>query len=114
MKRLVSVGATVIIMCTSGLAANTYSDDPRFTDEKIKAIEQNLQLALENGNLGVQASAAQVVRQVKALVPRYEFSGLIKPLVRIVKDENVQPPASRILAALALIDLGGDSAISRR
>jgi hypothetical protein len=110
MKRFASLWALVIIISACGFAGNTYSNDPRFTDEKLKAIEQSLQFALENGNRGVKESAAQVVRDVKALVPRYEFSKLIIPLLRIVKDENTQP-ASRIVAALALHDLGGDFAI---
>jgi len=96
-------------------AGNTYIDDPRFTDKKLQVIESNLQQALESASFGMQASAAQVVRDVKALVPRYEFSRLVIPLMRILKDENAQP-ASRILAALALHELGserGDFAIKR-
>jgi len=113
MKRFANLLALVIITSASGFAGNTYSDDPRFTDKKLKAIEQSLQLALESGNRGVKESAAQVVRDVKALVPRYEFSRLIIPLLRIVKDERTRP-ASRIIAALALHELGGDFVIEAR
>jgi hypothetical protein len=116
MKRFTILIATIILAWTSVHAAgDTYSNDPRFTDEKLQAIEQSLQQALENGGSGLQASAAQVVRDVKALVPRYEFSCLVIPLMRIVKDESAQP-ASRILAALALHELEserGDFAIKR-
>ena len=109
MKKLAGLAAMVVVMCANGMAANVYSDDPRFTDAKLQAIELNLQLALENGNYGVQASAAQVVREVKALVPRYEFYSLVIPLMRIAKDGTTQPEATRIVATLALHDLVGDS-----
>lgn len=115
MKRFVGFAATMLIMWTSGYAGNTYSDDPRFTDEKLKTIEASLQDALESGNFGIQTSAAQVVRDVKSLVPRYEFSSLVIPLMRIVKDDRAEP-AKRVLAALALHELGserGDYAIKR-
>lgn len=111
MKKLVGLAAMVVMMGTSGVAASTYSSDPRFTDEKLKAIEMNLRLALEEGNYGVQASAARVVRQVKALVPRYEFHTLVLPLMHIANDDKTQPQASRVLASLALRDLVGDSVI---
>lgn len=113
MKKLVGLAAMVVMMGAIGRAANTYSSDPRFTDQKLKAIEMNLRLALEEGNYGVQASAAQVVRQVKGLVPRYEFSSLVTPLTRIAKGDYTQPEANRILATLALYDLVGDSIIEQ-
>jgi hypothetical protein len=111
MKRLVGLGALAAIMCTTALAAHTYSDDPRFTDENLQVIEKNLKTALEDGNYGVQASAAQVVREVKALVPKYEFYSLVVPLLHIAKGNGSQPESSRIVATLALYDLVGDSAI---
>lgn len=115
MKRSVSVAVLGLLLWTGALAGNAYSDDPRFTDEKLQATEKSLVQALESGNFGVQTSAAQVVRDLKGLVPRYEFSSLVIPLMRIVKDEDAKP-ASRILAALALHELGsarGDFAIKR-
>lgn len=111
MKRFAVLGVMVAIMCGSGMAANVYSDDPRFTDQRLKAIELNLLMALESGNYGMQASAAQVVRQVKALVPTYEFHTLVIPLMRITNDEKTQPETNRIVAALALHDLVGDSVV---
>ena len=111
MKRLLVLGAMVVVMSTAGLAAHSYSDDPRFTDEKLTVIEKNLQLALEEGNYGVQASAAQVVREVKALVPTYDFYSLVVPLLHIARGNSTQPEATRIVAALALYDLVGDSTI---
>jgi hypothetical protein len=104
-----------VIAWTNGYAGSTYSSDPRFTDEKLQVIEKSLRCALESENFGLQTSASQVIRDVKSLVPRYEFSSLVIPLMRIVKDEAAQP-ANRILAVLALHDLGserGDFAIKR-
>lgn len=104
-----------IVALTNGYAGITYSSDPRFTDEKLQVIEKNLRCALESESFGLQTSASQVIRDVKSLVPRYEFSSLIIPLMRIVKDESAQP-ANRILAVLALHDLRserGDFAIKR-
>lgn len=116
MKRFTVLTATIIMAWASVHAAgSTYSNDSRFTDEKLQVIEKSLRGALESGNFGLQTSAAQVVRDVKALVPRYEFSSLVIPLMRIVKDESAEP-ARRILAALALHELGserGDFAIKR-
>ena len=116
MKRFTILIATGVLAWTSAHATGgTSTNDPRFTDGKLQAIEKNLQMALESESFGLQTSAAQVVRDVKALVPRYEFSHLVIPLMRILKDESA-PSASRVLAALALHDLGserGDFAIKR-
>lgn len=115
MKRLVGVATLAVLVWAGGHAANTYSNDPRFTDEKLQAIEKSLEHGLESGNFGVQTSASQVVRELKGLVPQYEFSRLIIPLMRIAKDEDARP-ANRILAILALHELGserGDFAIKR-
>lgn len=115
MKRRVVLLAIALLVWAGARAGSTYSNDPRFTDEKLQAIEKTLQQALESGNFGLQTSAAQVVRDVKGLVPRYEFPDLVIPLMAIVKNEDAQP-ASRILAALALHELGsarGDFAIKR-
>ncbi len=115
MKRVLSLVVTIILVWANGHAGNTYSNDPRFTDEKMQAIEKSLEQALESQNLGLQASAAQVVRDVKALVPGYDFGELVIPLMGIVKDESARP-GNRILAALALHELRserGDFAIKR-
>ena len=111
MKRFAVLAVMVAVARVSGMAANMHSDDPRFTDQKLKVIEVNLRLALESGNYAIQASAAQVVRQVKALVPTYEFSTLVTPLMRISNDERSQPQTNRIVTALALHDLVGDSVV---
>jgi hypothetical protein len=116
MKRFAVLTTTIMMgWATLHAAGSTYSDDRRFTDEKLQAIEKNLQRALESDNFGLQTSAEQVIRDVKALVPQYEFSSLVIPLMRILKDESAASP-NRILAALALHELGserGDYAIRR-
>ena len=64
----------------------------------------SLALALESQNPGLQATAAQTVRDLKAYMPGESFSRLVIPLMRIVKDESADHGA-RILAALALHEL---------
>jgi hypothetical protein len=88
---------------------------PQFTEEKIAIIEENLVKDLESKNPGVVIGGTQTVREMKKAVPTHDFSKLIIPLMRIVKDEN-SDRASRILAALALDEIDserGNFAISR-
>jgi hypothetical protein len=84
------------------------SSQPRFTQQKMERIEENLAICLESTIPGVQATAASTVRQLIALVPEYSFSHRITiALMRIVKDEGATS-GSRILAALALHDLDSE------
>ncbi len=86
-----------------------------FSDEKLAKIEDNLVVALAHHSPGVQASAAQTLRQLKMYNPDYPFSESIIPLMAIVKKETCCQTA-RICAALALHDLKserGDFAISQ-
>lgn len=87
----------------------------QFTEEKISQIEDNLVLDLESANTGVVIGGTQTVREMKRAVPGHDFSKLIIPLMRIVKDEDGDR-AARILAALALHEIDaerGNFAISR-
>ena len=82
---------------------------------RLAQTEKSLVMALESNSPGLQATAAQTVREIKAMVPGESFSVFVIPLMRIVKDEDAQVE-SRILAALALYDLHsakGDFAIKR-
>jgi hypothetical protein len=88
---------------------------PQFTEEKISLIEDNLVNDLESTIPGVVIGGTQTVREMKKAVPSHDFSKLIIPLMRIVKDEEADR-AARILAALALDEIDSDRgnfAISR-
>ena len=83
--------------------------------ERINLIEQNIVNALQSDVPGMQADAAQLVRDLRSLRPDQTFDGCVIPLMAIVKNEEVDTPA-RILAALALDELDnsmGHYAISR-
>jgi hypothetical protein len=87
----------------------------KFTEEKIALIEDNLVKDLESPIPGVVIGGTQTVREMKKAVPTHDFSKLIIPLMRIVKDEE-SDRAARILAALALDEIDserGNFAISR-
>lgn len=87
----------------------------KFTEEKISLIEDNLVKDLESPIPGVVIGGTQTVREMKKAVPTHDFSKLIIPLMRIVKDEEADR-AARILAALALDEIDserGNFAISR-
>jgi hypothetical protein len=79
----------------------------RFTREKLARVEANLKLALESPIPGIQASAAQTVRDLKERVPDHPFSSLVIPLMRIMKDQNAEC-GPRVLAALALGELDSE------
>jgi hypothetical protein len=119
-----SAGAFLLAMtlfCAMSSTAQTASateataKPPAFTEEKIALIEDNLVKDLESTNPGVVIGGTQTVREMKAAVPSHDFTKLIIPLMRIVKDENADR-AERILAALALDEIDSDRgnfAISR-
>ena len=116
MKRI----ALFLVVVFAAFAPSTHAQNdngraPRFTQEKLNVIERNLVIALETPSPGMQASAAQTVRDLKELSPEYSFSRLVIPLMRIVKDEAAEI-GPRILASLALEELHsemGDYAIKR-
>jgi hypothetical protein len=72
--------------------------------EKIDLIEQNIVNALQSDIPGMQADAAQLVRDLRDLRPEQSFPGCVIPLMAIVKNEDADTGA-RILAALALNQL---------
>jgi len=111
----------IIMLCVmvSAIASTIRAgDEPgtnQFTEEKLNSIERNMVLTLESSIPGIQASAAQTVRDLKRLAPDYSFSRLVIPLMRILKDSNGET-GPKILAALALHELGsemGDFTIRR-
>jgi hypothetical protein len=78
-----------------------------FTEEKISLIEDNLVRDLESPIVGIVIGGAQTVREMKKAVPAHDFSKLIIPLMRIVKDEGADR-AARILSALALDEIDSE------
>lgn len=84
-------------------------------EAKIQVIEENIVHALTSGIPGMQADAAQLIRDMKALRPEHDFGACVVPLMAIVKDEQADAP-TRILAAFALDQLEsekGNFAITR-
>ena len=119
MKRItiqsVSIVAIAMMAFSSPALSSKKGDEVWFKGASINAIEENLAIALQAPSPGMQASASQVVRDLKALLPDQDFSGLTIPLMAIVKDEEAEV-AVRMVAALALHDLQsakGDFAIQR-
>ena len=108
----------ILFFCSLGVAtgfAGQRSNEVKFKGATVAAIEENLAIGLSTGNAGLQASASQVVRNLKALLPEQDFSLLVIPLMRIVKDANADIQV-RMIGALALHDLQsarGDFAILR-
>jgi hypothetical protein len=112
--RLLSVfSLTILVFAFSYSAGKT--DEVWFKGSTVDAIERSLSMALRTPSSGMQASASQVLRDLKVLLPDQEFSLLVIPLMGIVKDEDADV-AVRMVAALALHDLQsgkGDFAIQR-
>lgn len=104
----------VIVFASSTLGASK-SDEVWFKGSTVDVIERSLAMALRTPSPGMQASASQVIRDLKTLLPDQEFSLLVIPLMGIVKDEDVDVSV-RMVAAIALHDLQsgkGDFAIQR-
>ena len=117
MKTAFVLGLEMMIMMVTQpfLARHETLAAGRFVSATIEQSEQSLKAALEAPSSGLQLTAANTARQLKKLLPNEEFSSLVIPLMRIVKDENAETSA-RIVAAIALAGLHrakGDFAISR-
>jgi hypothetical protein len=83
--------------------------------QKIDIIEQNIVNALQSDVPGMQADAAQLVRDLNSIRPEQSFSACVIPLMALLKNEDGESGV-RILAALALDQLDspkGHFAISR-
>lgn len=80
------------------------SDEIWFKGATVDAMERSLAMALRTPSPGMQASASQVIRDLRVLLPSQDFSLLIIPLMAIVKDEEADASV-RMVAALALHDL---------
>ncbi len=104
----------VFVSASVSFSANK-NDEVWFKGATVDAIERSLAMALRTPSPGMRASASQVIRDLRVLLPEQEFSLLVIPLMSIVKDEDIDVPV-RIVAALALHDLNsgkGDFAIQQ-
>ena len=85
------------------------------SQQKFDVIEQNIVNALRSDVPGMQADAAQLVRDLNNARPDISFSTCVVPLMAVLKNEEGES-AARILAALALDQLDspmGHFAVSR-
>jgi hypothetical protein len=115
MSRRFAAAAFAVVAASSIALSARNNDDVWFKGSTVDAIERSLAMALRTPSPGMQASASQVLRDLKDLLPDQNFSLLIIPLMAIVKDEDADV-AVRMVAALALYDLKsakGDFAIER-
>lgn len=117
---VVTALSAILLAClavrTVALAADQEEYSLNLSEARLNLFERNLVRALESNSPGLQASAAQVIRNLKRQRPTYKFSECVIPLMRIVKDES-RETGVRIVAALALHELRtarGDFAISRK
>jgi len=107
MKRF-SLSLIAAVALFISLANGQGNKGPRFTEEKLKQIEQNLVRSLESDIRGVRLTAAKTVWDLKTRVPQYEFGHRTTvALMRIVKDEAADNQ-SRIVAAIALSRLDSE------
>ena len=104
------------MLCVSSALAGEGDDYVGSMPEgKFECVESNIVMALQSGIPGMQADAAQLIRDLKGIRPDETFTSCVVPLMAIVKNENAES-ATRIIAALALdgLDSGmGNFAIER-
>lgn len=104
-----------IFFATAALAGEPTNSSSPFSDARVKTIESNLIAALESNSPTLQASAAQVIRDLKQSAPEYNYSRSVIPLMRILKDESADAGVRQVVA-LALHEIGserGDYAIKK-
>jgi len=116
MKRvLISIILSLAVVCAA-LQAQELSTTrlekqhgpTRFQRAILPQTEATILLSLDSTWQGDRRSALQSARYLEQLFPSYPFASWIKPLERILKDENADP-VTRRLAALALDDLHSDA-----
>jgi hypothetical protein len=121
MKRRTSILAALCLaaggmLCTtSAFAGDNDGYISSLPQEKLDLIQVNVVNALESDIPGMQADAAQLVRDLTDMRPEQSFSSCVIPLMAILKNEEAES-GTRILAALALDKLQspkGHFAISR-
>ena len=97
-----------VVICSTALAsAPSAGTDGKFTEEKLRQIEENLIACLASESPGVRTSAALTLKQLKEIAPEYALSRSVIPLMVVVNNEGFDQN-SRIVAGLALHQLGSD------
>ena len=79
----------------------------KFLKSNIKNTEETLLNSFESNHLEVISTSIQTLRQLEDIFPDNNFSSLLDPLIKFVKDENMDTQV-RILSALALEALHSD------
>jgi len=79
----------------------------KFIESHLKQTEEMLLKSFESDQLGIVSSSIQTLRELEQIFPENEFSSLIDPLMKFVKDET-RDTQMRILSALALDGLHSD------
>ena len=114
-SHVVILFGALTLFVTATARSTTKPDDVLFKGTTLDVIERNLAMGLNTRSPGVQASASQVIRDLKTLMPEQDFSLLVIPLMRIVKNEDAETQV-RMIATLALHELNslrGDFAITQ-
>jgi hypothetical protein len=106
MKPILGVCLGLVMMISPLVGAEEEAPaTPRFIRTTIEQSEQSLVRGLEECyGTNMLVSAANTMRQLKQLYPERSFSSFVIPLMRIVKNENLDPCA-RVTAAIALHNL---------
>jgi hypothetical protein len=105
MKRLFLLLVIVLIVTSSTIQAQDSAT--RFQKQHLKQTEASLVNALNSASAGMQATAAQTLRQLEWTFPEEEFKSTISPLIQLLKDEKGDTQV-RLLTAIALDGLHSD------
>jgi hypothetical protein len=117
MKKLHAVCVALVIIISPLVGAEEETTlTPRFVRATLEQSEQSLLTGLDGcSDANMLSSAANTMRQLKELYPERTFTCFVIPLMRIVKDEDLDA-CTRVTAAIALHSLNserGDFAIKR-
>lgn len=96
-----------IVLCTA-FAANGGEKEKEKTNIKIlEKAERNIEATLQGDNDNLRESAIQVIRELQQAYPAYRFSRVNIPLMKILRNHDNRN--FRVLAALALFEVGGET-----
>jgi len=120
MKRVLSSAILALVVFASALQAQEGPSTTRIEgqhkqaaamekmEKTLPSTEMNLLKLLDNENPNVQAQAAQTMRDLEQMFPKYPFESWLGPLEKKLKDEKTDPIARRLMA-LALDQLHSDA-----